>query len=135
MSTRVYLPLTAERLAALVADARLPGPLDAHAVTEGLRDSWPDGDDEGWEYAALSAAADESWSLRGVGARRIVVAADVGSVESRGMEGEPTAVRVTGDLTWKHVAAAHVDVDDQTDATVEGSELAWFATQEIADLA
>lgn len=135
MSTRVYLPLTSTGLAALVADGRLTGPLRAHAVTELLRAEWPEGDQEQWEYAALAAAAEESWSTRGEGdrPRRQVVAADVADV--RPGEGELTAVVVSGDVRWKHVAAAHVDVDDLTAAPDEdGPELAWFATQEIADL-
>ncbi|QIX28600.1 hypothetical protein ncot_04555 [Nocardioides sp. JQ2195] len=131
---RVYLPVTPGALAELVEQGRLAGPLDAHAVTEELRAAWPDGDDEQWEYAALAAAADESWQTRGSAARRRhVVAADVASVESRG--DEVTGVRVVGDLVWKHVAAAHVDtVDLAEDPDDDGPELAWFATQEIADL-
>ncbi|WP_067429221.1 DUF6912 family protein [Nocardioides jensenii] len=136
MSTRIYVPLNRDQLARLVEDSRLAGPLDAHAVTDDLRSAWPEGDSEEWEYAALSAAGDESWQHRGGGARRIVIAADVTTVEARDLAGEPTAVRAPGDLVWKHVAAAHVDTDDQT-ADADGvvvAELAWFATQEIADL-
>lgn len=136
MSTRVYLPLTSSALAVLVAEGRLPGPLDAHAATDALQAQWPEGDDEQWEYAALAAAADESWQARSGDdrPRRHVVAADVNAVESR--DGELTAVRVTGDLVWKRVAAAHVDTEDLASGPDEdgGPELAWFATQEIADL-
>ncbi|WP_425571838.1 DUF6912 family protein, partial [Nocardioides dubius] len=56
MSHRVYLPLDLDRLARLVSDRSLPGPLTAHAVTDALIAAWPDGDQEGWEYAALAAA-------------------------------------------------------------------------------
>ncbi|KRF18787.1 hypothetical protein ASG90_02495 [Nocardioides sp. Soil797] len=138
MSVRVYVPVTAAALAELVEQGRLPGPLDAHAVTDELRASWPDGDDEQWEYAALAAAADEAWQARGSGAlRRHVVAADVASVEPReDREGEVTGVRVVGDLVWKRVAAAHVDTDDLVSGPDPdgGPELAWFATQEISTL-
>lgn len=135
MSTRVYVPVTAGALAELVTQGRLPGPLDAHAVTDALRTEWPEGDEEQWEYAALAAAADESWQTRGTeDQRRRVIAADVASVEPRG--NEVTGVRVVTDLVWKHVAAAHVDTDDLAAGPDQdgGPELAWFATQEIADL-
>ncbi|WP_425489942.1 DUF6912 family protein [Nocardioides ungokensis] len=79
MSVRVYVPVTSPLLATLVAEGRLPGPLRAHAVTEALRDGWPEADEESWEYAALMAAAADSAALRQAGdvPRRYVVAADV----------------------------------------------------------
>lgn len=132
MSVRVYLPVSAADLAGLVAERRLPGPRRAHAVTSALREAWPEGDDDGWEYAALMAAASESRD-----GRRRVVAADVGEVAAvdlpDGSEGEPapTLVEVTHDVVWRQVAAAHVDVVDGAD---EDDDLAWFATQEIPDL-
>ena len=64
MSVRVYLPVTSSGLATLVAEGRLDGPFRAHAVTDALRVEWPDGDEEGWEYAALMAAATTSAELR-----------------------------------------------------------------------
>ena len=138
MSTRVYLPLTRQALRALVSDSRLGGPIVAHAVTDALRDAWSEADDEECEYAALAAAARESWQFRDEGdsPRRLVIAADVTTLELREVPGEPTAVRVIGDLEWKQVAAAHIDTEDQPrDAVGDGlGELAWFATQEIAGL-
>jgi len=128
VSTRVYLPVSADQLAALVTEGRLAGPLHAHAVTDGLRESWPEADDDSWEYAALMAAAAAS-RTSGAGRRR-VVAADVAQVEP-GDDEDPTSVRLPGDLTWKAVAAAHVDPADGVD---EDEDLAWFATQEIAHL-
>lgn len=135
MSTRVYLPVTADQLAELVAEGRLPGPLDAHAVTDALRAAWPEGDDEQWEYAALSAAADDAWRRRAADdRRRRVIAADVNAVEPD--TESVTGVRVGGDLVWKHVAAAHVDTDDLVTGPDDdgGPELAWFATQEISTI-
>lgn len=137
MSTRVYLPLTSGALAALLSDGRLDGPRRAHAVTQALREAWPDGDQEEWEYAALMAAGEDSWAARGPGdrPRRHVVAADVPSVEELGDREDPTAVQVAADVPWKRVAAAHVDVLDHPDgAEPPADDLAWFATQEVADL-
>lgn len=123
MTIRVYIPLTSAGLAGLVAEGRIPGPVDAHA---------PEGDDEGLEYDALMAAADASWSMRADGdlARRYVVAADVGEVRP-GDGGEPTSVSLEHDVTWKNIASAHVDTEDYPG---DDRDLAWFATQEISDL-
>jgi hypothetical protein len=129
VSVRVYVPVTSSVLATLVAEGRLPGPLRAHAVTEALRDGWPEGDDESWEYAALMAAAAGSAEQRGSEdrPRRYVVAADVPAVEPVPGE-DPTLVDVAADVVWKNVAAAHVDTADDAD---EDDDLAWFATQEM----
>jgi hypothetical protein len=130
---RVYVPVGVEDLAVLVAEGRLVGPLRAHAVTDELRAQWPEADDDSWEYAALMAAG--AASRPSPAGRRRVVAADVSQVESPGVDDrgddDPTAVRLPGDVTWKGVAAAHVDTVDGAD---EDDDLAWFATQEIAHL-
>jgi hypothetical protein len=138
MSERVYVPLTSSGLARLVAEGGLDGPLRAHAVTDALREAWPEGDEEGWEYAALMAAARTSAGLRGPGdaPRRHVVAADVPSFVPVPGE-EPTLVDVTADVPWRNVASAHVDTTDlDLDADPDGGDedLAWFATQEISHL-
>lgn len=139
MSERVYLPVTAADLATLVGEGRLVGPRAAHAVTAGLREAWPEADEESWEYAALMAAAAASGpAASGPGAgRRRVVAVDVARVEpahpgADGPDGDdPTRVVVPGDVVWKGVAAAHVDTED---GAGDDDDLAWFATQEIAGL-
>ncbi|MFS3128155.1 DUF6912 family protein [Nocardioides sp. Bht2] len=137
MSHRVYLPLDLDRLAVLVSERHLPGPLAAHAVTDALVEAWPDGDQEGWEYAALAAAGDESLAALIAGdslRRRVVIAADVDEVTPR--DGEPTAVSITG-LQWRQVAAGHVDVETLASSITDsddGPELAWFARQELAEL-
>ncbi|MEZ5092121.1 hypothetical protein [Nocardioides sp.] len=131
---RVYVAVTPAELAGLVTERHLAGPLAAHAVTEGLRSAWPDGDDEQWEYAALMAAADDALTRRDPAdpARRLVVAADV----AEAIAGEGTAVTVP-DLTWSQVAALLADpvelgaLAEDPEAAAE-VDLAWFATQEIA---
>jgi len=135
MSVRVYVPLTAHGLSALVADGRLAGPFRAHAVTDALVEAWPEADEEEREYAAMAAARDASWARRADGdpPRRIVVAGDVPTVVPVAGE-DPTLVEVDADLPLKRVAAAHVDVEDVAEADLEDTELAWFATQEIRGL-
>lgn len=135
MSIRVYVPMSQATLAAVVAEGRLTGPFRAHAVTPALVEAWPEGDAEELEYAAMAAAADASWQLRGGAdpARRFVLAGDVPDVTPVAGD-DPTLVDVAADLPWKHVASAHVDAHDVTEADVEDAELAWFATQEIASL-
>ncbi|MBB6626877.1 hypothetical protein H5V45_06040 [Nocardioides sp. KIGAM211] len=132
MTERVYVPLTSTTLRALVADGRLDGPLRAHAVTDALRAEWSDGDEDGWEYAALMAAAGTSATLRADGdaPRRYVLAADVPSVVPVPGD-DPTLVDVAADVPWKNVASAHVDT---TDDAADDDDLAWFATQEIRHL-
>ena len=132
MSTRVYVPLTSSGLAALVEEGRIEGPFRAHAVTDALREAWPEGDEEDHEYAALMAAGAASLALRSGddAPRRHVVAADVPAVT--GVPGDdPTLVEVAADVPWRNVASAHVDT---VDGAGEDDELAWFATQEIRDL-
>lgn len=135
MTVRVYVPLTRAGLAALVADGRIAGGFRAHAVTSALRAAFAEGDDEDLEYAAMYAAADASWALRGAGdePRRYVLAGDVPEVSELPGD-DPTLVEVAADLPWKRVASAHVDAEDVIDADLEDAELAWFATQEISGL-
>ena len=135
MTERIYVPLTSSTLAQLVADGRLAGGFRAHAVTEALRVEWSDGDDEGWEYAALMAAAATSTALRAAGdtPRRYVLAADVPSVVAVS-DDDPTLVEVAADVPWKNVAAVHADTADRDASCDEDDDLAWFATQEIQHL-
>lgn len=139
--TRVYVPITVAQLRELVSDLALAGPLPAHGVTGRLREAWPDGDDEDWEYAALMAAAVDSWTLRGADdpPRRYVVAADAAAVETV-ETGAATGLTLPEGLTWVQVASVHADVEDLDQALVDDPEsvadedLAWFATQEVGAL-
>jgi len=133
VSIRAYVPLTSSSLASLVADGRLAGPVKAHAVTPALRAELPGADEEELEYAATYAAADESWDLRGESdsPRRFVAAVDVPAVTP--LPDDITTVEVPEGITMTHIAALHCDTSDVTFEQLEG-ELAWFATQEIADL-
>lgn len=155
MTTRVYLPSTLTLLADVVASGGVgPAPFAAHAVTDALREAYPDGAEEEWEYTAMSAAAQASIGLLAEEDRplRVVIAVDtpVTPVESD----ELTSVEVTEVVRARKIAAIHVDSEDagedvlaargawvdaqagdeEAAAVVErclGHELGWFAAQEI----
>lgn len=129
---RVYLAATRAELESVSAGGALPASRRGHAVTVALREAWPDGDQEQWEYAALmAAAADARDRAAGAsGGRRLVLAADL-PVEDVSTESEPTAVRTVGEVRWRQVSAILVDPVDDAD---DDDDLAWFAIQETPDL-
>ena len=135
MTTRVYLPMLLTELVALRDTGVAAAPRPVHAVTAELRDAWPDGGDDQWEYAALQAAAESCrarWNPPSP-RRRIVIAADVDVVspatpENGADAADPTLRRSDTDLRLAQVAAMHVDLAEDAD---EDDALAWFATQEL----
>ena len=135
MTTRVYVPANLGDLAKFVEDGGIgPTPVHAHAVTDWLRQSGPDGDDEEWEYAALMAAADDA--AAGLAdadrPRRVVLVAEVESVRE-----DPGSTEVTVDsaIGMRLVQALYADTTD-VDPSVQESlgDLGWFGVQEIGDL-
>ncbi|HEV7194202.1 MAG TPA: hypothetical protein VGN35_13465 [Jatrophihabitantaceae bacterium] len=158
---RVYLPATTELLRALVADGELgPAPLTGFAVTPGLREWYVDDDIEELEYAASLEAARASLRLvdadPSAARRRVVVAADVPDTAlsvrddlDRGVVQARAAVSLA-DIASVHIddadaesavaaaaeAVVRADLGDSTAQDlvddVEGFELSWYATQEIA---
>jgi hypothetical protein len=162
---RVYLPSTLSGLRTLLDTGELgTPPLPAYAVTGALREWYAEGDEEELEYAAMALAARASLRLLdrglllepGLGARRVVVVAEVGAVEPA-PEVDRAAVRVLEPVPVRLVQAVHVD-DPDAEADVraaaealveadlgsedaafvvdqaEGHELQWYATQEIGPL-
>lgn len=158
---RVYLPATSTTLRGLLDAGGLgPAPLTGFAVTPALREWYVDDDIEELEYAATVAAARASLRLLDVdGAaarRRVVVAVEVpdGAVDVRD-DLDRGVVHVRVDVPLADVAAVHVDdadaertvaaaaaaivradlgddeAQDRVD-DVEGHELSWYASQEIA---
>ncbi|KRV47658.1 hypothetical protein AQ490_04495 [Wenjunlia vitaminophila] len=120
---RVYIPTTLSGLAEAHEAGELgPGPLDAYAVTPGLREWYLSDDLEELEYAALTRAA--QGSLRHLAAdpkaprRRVVVAVDVPDAAAvadpdRGLDPSLLgAVRLAGPVALADVAAVHVDGKD-----------------------
>jgi hypothetical protein len=142
MSVRVYVPTTLAGLTNSVADGGIgPTPVHAHAVTGWLRESWPEADQEEWEYAALTAAADDAATLLAgeeagdVRPRRVVLVAEVDDVTE---DAESTSVSVDSAIAMRLVQAVHADTEDLdpgslSDHTTLG-DLGWFGVQEIEDL-
>ncbi len=159
MSTRVYVPSSIERLHDLLVSGGIgPVPVLAHAVTDGLRAGLADVGEEEWEYAALTAAAQDSLGLIGEEGtpRRVVVVAEADSVVPVA-GAEDSLVEIDEVVPLRKVAALHVDSEEAVEdvaaarevwaAAGEGDpaalgalercldhELGWFATQEIGDL-
>lgn len=120
---RVYVPLTLPALAAVHRSGELgPGPLDAYAVTPGLREWYGSDDLEELEYAALNRAAQASLRLLATDPeaprQRIVLALDVpegGVTADPDRSLDPTSVgevRLAGPVPLSKAAAVHVDAED-----------------------
>jgi hypothetical protein len=162
---RVYLPSTLPAVARLLRAGQVDDlPARGYAVTPALREWYSSGDIEELEYVALTHAARESLRLLSADPsaprRRVVLAAEVpdDQVTSGAGFDEPASVLIAGPIRIPDVASGHVDDtraepeiaaavlalpaagqgDEDAQFTVdgaEGSELQWYATQELADLA
>jgi len=160
--TRAYLPSTLTRLRDVVVSGGIgPPPVLAHAVTDALRKAYPDGGEEDWEYAALTAAAQHSLGLltQHDPPLRVVITVDVDSVVPVSPDSPllPTLVELGEVAPARSIASVHVDSDDARDHIAAGRaawvaaengdeaasavvdrclehELGWFASQEIGDL-
>lgn len=158
---RLYVPATRDELDAPRPHAgqvlwSLEAGREAHAVTPALRAASPDEDDEGLEYEAFLAAADDSLGLVLLGAPsplRVVVSVDVpDDAVAPGAPDEdvaPSAVRLGRDVDAP-VVAAHVDepeagpdvlaVGQVAEAELEEAlqrvvdrDLLWFDVTELGD--
>jgi len=112
---RIYLPVTLDELDAWRAGAPLP-PRRAHAVTTALRNALPDEDEEGLEFAAQLAAADDALvriaSAPAAPHLRAVVSLDVPDALvdlADDPDAAPSAVAVQGAVDRHRIACAHVD--------------------------
>ena len=111
---RVYQPTTL----ALLAEQHAAG---AIVVTDDVVVA--EDDSEEAEYAALMTAADASAALLDGPGRRVVVAAELDR------EPEPGWT-----VPLKRVVAVHADLEERPVGADPDEDLAWFATQEVADL-
>ena len=148
---RIYLPATLLDVDA-AASREVVTPRRAHAVTPALRELFPEEDDEGLEYAAQLAAADDSLELLGSAADaprlRVVLSADVDAAAVIVLDDEiPSAVEVTTPVPWPAVVCAHVDEpaaagdvtaaltgDEEAVERLDERDLLWYDATELASI-
>ncbi len=162
---RVYLPATLPVVAGLLrAQEFLLPSARGYAVTPALREWYASGDLEELEYAALTHAARHALRLLAADPqaprRRVVLAAEIPAERVRtNVAGTDAAqVAIIGPVLVRELVSGHVDAasassdiaaavaalaaadagDDDARFAVdaaEAHELAWYATQELAELA
>lgn len=160
---RVYLPSTLPAVAGLLRAGMVePPPGHGYAVTPALREWYASGDEEELEYVAMTHAARASLRLLAADPaaprRRVVLAAEISGTPTAaaGLE-DPALVAIKVPVAVTDIRSGHVDDPaaigevaaavaalaeaDAGDADAaftvdgaEGHELAWYATQELADL-
>jgi hypothetical protein len=142
----------------------VPPAARGYAVTPALREWYASGDIEELEYAAMTHAARQALRLLAADPaaprRRVVLAAEIPAdrVTTNVDDSDPALVAILGSVQLRDVVSGHVDDtaasgeiaaavdalaaadagdDDARFAvdTAEGRELAWYATQELSDLA
>jgi len=159
MTVRVYVPSSLSLLRDVVVSGGVgPVPILAHAVTDALREAYAEGGEEEWEYAAMSAAAQDSLALltEDEPQRRVVIVLDADTVFPVEVS-DVTLVEIPEVLPARLVAAVHVDAPDAEEAVAAARgawaaadagdadaarvvercldhELGWFAAQEVNDL-
>ena len=159
---RIYLPSTMPMLRTAIGRQRVE-PLGGivFAVTDPLRAEYAGADEEELEYLAMADAARASLRLLAAGDEtgpwlRVVVAADVDGVRAI-PDSDRAAALLDRPVSWKQVAAVHLDSADAADAlraaalvvdaadlgdaeaeftvgTAEDIDLGWYAPSEIAYL-
>lgn len=130
---RCYLPLTIEQARELHEQGSLSGTLVGFVVTDSVRSSDPDGDEEVWEWAALQDAAA---SCREQGLPVLVAAADVGRDTVDDGPARGSQVRVHGPVTLPRIASLHLGDDvlggPPSAAETDVIELSWYDATELA---
>jgi hypothetical protein len=162
---RVFLAATLPAVAGLLRAGELMPPMArGYAVTPALREWYASGDIEELEYAAMMHAARHALRLLAADPaaprRRVVLAAEIPAerVTTNVDSGDPAQVAILGVVQLRDFVSGHVDdaaasseiatavealaAADAGDEdarfavdAAEGHELAWYATQELADLA
>lgn len=133
--TRIYVPLLPDAVRRLAAEREIgPAPVAAFGVTERIERADPTGQEEEWEYAALTEAAEAAALLQGTTvAKRVVAAADVdpGTVSSDGSRESLGAVTVSVGVALRQVVAFHVD-EEVGDQGME--DLLWYDATELDEV-
>ena len=148
---RIYLPASLDQLdpgAGPLAARR------AHAVTPALRALFPDEDDEGLEFAAQLAAADDSLELLATRPDapqlRLVVSVDVPDSALQPVADDddvPSAVELVQPVDLTDVICVHVDEpgasadvvlagrgDEDAVDRLDERDLLWYDATELADI-
>ena len=129
--TRVYLPLTAADLDALMDGLDLgPEPIAAHAVTPALGRPGIGTDEEELEHLAWVAATEEADALREDDERRVVASADVdaGVVSVPTGAEVPSRVELLARLPRSRIVSFHVDEHPGDTGT---ADLLWYDVTEL----
>ena len=132
--TRIYVPLDAKGVRRLADDREVAGtPVKAFAVTERLERMLPSGDEEEWEYAALTEAFEAADERRGTTpAKRVVLAADVDPTWVTSRAGSQlSAVQVSQPVPLSRVVSFHVDESVDDDGM---DDLLWYDVTELDEL-
>lgn len=135
---RVYLPLSKDDLEMLIESRSLPMVPAAFAVTAAVEREDPDGDEDTWEWRAMSDAAAAASAAR-VGDRpRVIASADLPTDAVGGLAVPPaqtptpaSRVTVSGGLPLRSVACVHVDEDG---AAPSDADLMWFDVSELREV-
>ncbi|WP_456847249.1 DUF6912 family protein [Cellulomonas sp. P5_C6] len=148
---RIYLPASLDQLDPAA------GPLSArraHAVTPALRALFPDEDDEGLEFAAQLAAADDSLehlaTHRDAPQLRLVVSVDVADSDIEPVtddEDVPSAIELVRSVEQSDVICVHVDEpgaasdvvlaaggDEAAVDRLDERDLLWYDASELAGI-
>lgn len=133
---RCYLPLTAEQARQLQDEGSLSGELVAFIVTDSVRRSDPNADEDAWEYAALQDAA--AYCLTQT-QPVLVAAGDLGQDLIDDTEPTGSQVVVRGTVTLPRIASLHVGDDPVADRAPMSEdenviELSWYDATELADV-
>jgi hypothetical protein len=130
--TRIYVPLTTAGVRRLAADRQIgSGTVRAFAVTERVERAAPAGDEEEWEYAALTEAVDAATSLRGTEGRRVVAAADVDPTWVQEGGDTAAAVQISSPVPLARIVSFHVDESPGDEGM---DDLLWYDATELEEV-
>jgi hypothetical protein len=133
--TRIYVPLTGDDVRRLAATRQVQGaPVRAFAVTDKVERALPTGDEEEWEYAALTEAVEAAGVLQGTAVgRRVVAAADVDPswVAGDGLSEGLSAVTVEQPVPLRRIVSFHVD---ETAGDQGMEDLLWYDVTELDEV-
>ncbi|QGN56722.1 hypothetical protein [Nostocoides sp. HKS02] len=130
--TRIYVPLTAAGVRRLAADRQIgSGSLRAFAVTGRVERADPTGDEEEWEYAALTESVEAATAARGSQERRVIAAADVDPTWVQEQGDTPASVQISSPVPLSRVVSFHVDESPGDEGM---DDLLWYDATELEEV-